>query len=70
MSTDTNKQVVARAVDEVINSGNLDAVDLLKMIRSGSYAEILHRWSVSDGAVPSITINGGSTAPPNALPKT
>ena len=43
---------------------------MAKMIRSGSYAEILHRWSVSDGALASITINGGSTAPPNALPKT
>jgi polar amino acid transport system substrate-binding protein len=43
---------------------------MAKMIRSGSYAEILHRWSVSDGALPSITINGGSTAPANALPKT
>jgi hypothetical protein len=29
MSTEANKQVVARAVDEVINSGNLDAVDQL-----------------------------------------
>jgi polar amino acid transport system substrate-binding protein len=41
---------------------------MAKMIRSGSYAEILHRWSVSDGALPSITINGGTTAPPKALP--
>jgi len=31
------------------------------LIRSGTYADVLHRWSVSDGAVAEVTINAGGT---------
>ncbi len=41
-----------------------------QLIRTGVYTEILHRWSVSDGALPTVTINGGNTIPPHVLPHT
>lgn len=37
------------------------------LMRNGAYGEILHRWSVSDGAVPAVTLNDGSTPPAEAL---
>jgi polar amino acid transport system substrate-binding protein len=42
---------------------------MAEIIRTGVYAEVLHRWSVSDGAVPTVTINGGSVDSPDPKPQ-
>ncbi len=34
-----------------------------KLVRSGEYQEVLRRWGVTNGAVRSVTVNGGSNSP-------
>jgi polar amino acid transport system substrate-binding protein len=36
-----------------------------RLMQSGDYGEVLHRWNVTDGALTAASINAGATAPPS-----
>lgn len=49
------------AIDQPLLRDTVRAA-LDRVIRSGQYAEVLHRWGVEDGAVPRTSVNGAGTA--------